>query len=280
MHIALDRLVSSPYAPKDYRPRPSPTTVEAIRNGQLADLAVTVRQTSHTSYEVLTMPELVEAARRAGLTSIQATLATNIDDDAARTITAIHYAMTSARPDPITEAHAYHERLTSCAEHSNRPLSLLATLTGRSSSYLSNAMRLLQLPPPVQDLVANRTLGVRHARALLRLPTSRAQTALAHRITKTRMSAQATELAVQQALDHTQHRSTTPVPDYSRRDPDIIALENELTDLLGSPTRVDPDAATLTIHYHNLDVLTGILDKLRSTRPATLQDDRWPSQFD
>jgi len=237
--------------------------LEAARSGSISTIPVAVRKGPNDTYEILSQPELVHAARRARIASLEVKVIDTLEEIDVITIVEDNYSRERTRPDPIAEALAFQTRLHSCKEHSHRPLTLLSDLTGHSPSYLSNAMRLLSLPPNVQQLVSARKLGVRHARALLRLPTARAQSALANTVVTQGLSAQATEDLVKKRL----HTGALDTHVSERRDPDILALEHELTEIFGATTTLDEDNARFTVHYHNIDCLQGILAKVRAAAP-------------
>src|SRR3954452_2093286 len=67
---------------------------------------------------------------------------------------------------------------------------------GKSRSAVANAIRLLQLPPPIQRLVNEKSLTAGHARALLPLESAELQEALADRVMTEDLSVRATEEAV------------------------------------------------------------------------------------
>ena len=84
--------------------------------------------------------------------------------------------------------------------------------------------------------------------------------ALANTVVTQRLSAQATEDLVKKRLHTGAHAHHVT----ERRDPDILALEHELTEIFGATTTLDEDNARFTVHYHNIDCLEGILAKVRA----------------
>ncbi|MGO3325643.1 ParB/RepB/Spo0J family partition protein [Gordonia sp. (in: high G+C Gram-positive bacteria)] len=98
-----------------------------------------------------------------------------------------------AQLNPLEEAAAYQQLLDEFdVTHEE-----LASRLGRSRPVISNMIRLLRLPIPVQRRVAAGVLSAGHARALLALETgSQAQEELAARIVAEGLSVRATEEAV------------------------------------------------------------------------------------
>ena len=94
-----------------------------------------------------------------------------------------------AQLNPLEEAAAYQQLLEEFgATHDE-----LATRIGRSRPQVSNTIRLLNLPVPVQRRVAAGVLSAGHARALLGLDDADAQDELATRIVAEGLSVRATE---------------------------------------------------------------------------------------
>ena len=91
--------------------------------------------------------------------------------------------------NPLEEAAAYDQLLADfgCTHEE------LARRIGRSRPQISNTLRLLKLPPPVQRRVAAGVLSAGHARALLGLEDPEAQELLAHRIVAEGLSVRAVE---------------------------------------------------------------------------------------
>ncbi len=101
-----------------------------------------------------------------------------------------------ANLNPLEEAAAYQQLLEEFgATHEE-----LARRIGRSRPQISNTIRLLNLPAPVQRRVAAGVLSAGHARALLGLEDAEEQETLAHRIVAEGLSVRATEELVALAV--------------------------------------------------------------------------------
>ncbi|MGZ8177716.1 ParB/RepB/Spo0J family partition protein [Williamsia sp. SKLECPSW1] len=114
--------------------------------------------------------------------------------------------------NPLEEAAAYQQLLEEFGVTHDE----LAARLGRSRPVVTNMIRLLRLPIPVQRRVAAGVLSAGHARALLSLESGAdAQEALAARIVAEGMSVRATEEAVTLA----NHDGPAPAPTPPRRKP-------------------------------------------------------------
>ena len=131
------------------------------------------------------------ASQEAGLEAIPAIVRETPDGDMLRD--ALLENIHRAQLNPLEEAAAYQQLLDEFGVTHEE----LAARLGRSRPLISNMIRLLKLPIPVQRRVAAGVLSAGHARALLSLETgSDAQEALAARIVAEGLSVRATEEAV------------------------------------------------------------------------------------
>ncbi|MDL9936613.1 ParB/RepB/Spo0J family partition protein [Gordonia sp. ABSL1-1] len=131
------------------------------------------------------------ASQEAGLEAIPAIVRETADGDMLRD--ALLENIHRAQLNPLEEAAAYQQLLDEFGVTHEE----LANRLGRSRPLISNMIRLLKLPIPVQRRVAAGVLSAGHARALLSLETgSDEQEALAARIVAEGLSVRATEEAV------------------------------------------------------------------------------------
>jgi ParB family chromosome partitioning protein len=115
-------------------------------------------------------------------------------------------------------------------------------------------MRLLQLPDVVRDGLRAGSLSAGHARALLGHPDP----AAAAKIVITRgLNVRQTEALVQ--------KGAAPAPERKVRDAETVALERELSALLGLKVQITQEGrgGSLKVSYRNLDQLDGLLALLR-----------------
>jgi ParB family chromosome partitioning protein len=98
--------------------------------------------------------------------------------------------------NPLEEAAAY-ARLADAFGLSHEAIALRL---GRSRPAVTNAIRLLQLPVPLQEAVAARTLSPGHARALLSLRDEAEMLRLGRRVADEELTVRATERLVQERI--------------------------------------------------------------------------------
>lgn len=149
------------------------------------------------------------AAQQVGLSTIPAIVRETADENLLRD--ALLENIHRAQLNPLEEAAAYQQLLDEFGVTHDE----LATRIGRSRPVITNTIRLLRLPIPVQRRVAAGVLSAGHARALLALEAgAAAQEELATRIVAEGLSVRATEEAVTLA-----NRNGTQTPPPPRRKP-------------------------------------------------------------
>jgi ParB family chromosome partitioning protein len=224
-----------------------------------------VRQRAAGGYELIAGERRWRAAQRAGLHEVPAV----IRDVAPAQAFEMALVENLQREDlnPIEEAAGY-ERLVAEFGYTQEKL---ADRVGKERSTVANALRLLRLPDSVRVLVAQGRLSMGHARALLGLETVDAMERLARRTVAQDLSVRKVEEAVRRdrsggAGGGGEKAGTAPA---GRPSPNARDLGMQLTRALG--TRVDineaaPGRGHIAIHYHSLDQLDALLERLVAPR--------------
>ena len=245
--------------PGRYQPR---TQMDPDAIAELADSIkaqgviqpILARAVGEGQYEIIAGERRWRASKLAGLDSVPV-LVREVPDDLALTMALIENIQ---REDlnPIEQAQGV-QRLISEFGMTHEAA---AAAVGRSRSGVTNLLRLLSLPKPVQDLMLHGQLDMGHGRALLPLPGAR-QIELANLIATKGYSVREAEQLVRHEL------SPPKAKRAPARDRDVTSLEEDLSDRLG--TRVAIQIRTkgrgrLVIDYGSLDQLDALVAKLRS----------------
>lgn len=148
---------------------------------------VVVRPLDDGRYELVMGERRTRASQQAGLSTIPAIIRRTEEADLLRD--ALLENLHRAQLNPLEEAAAYQQMLRDfgCTQEE------LSTRIKRSRPQISNTIRLLQLPSPVQRRVAAGVLSAGHARALLMLPDVASMEKLATRIVAEGLSVRAVE---------------------------------------------------------------------------------------
>lgn len=206
-------------------------------------------------YEILRGERWWRIAGLLGLGVVPAVIRTGISDMEAATIAG---SDDLGAEDPITEARALQDLL-----HSERmSITRLARDLGRTRSALSHLLRLLKLAPPVQALVKEGKIPAGVARALVTLPAA-AQVVIAREAIQLNLSAREIErraACVRNGATVPAGGKPSAISPPAHKSADITSLESDLSELLGC--RVELNDRTLMIHFHNLEILDGILERM------------------
>lgn len=140
-------------------------------------------------YELIMGERRLRATKHLGLASIPAVVKNTADEDMLRD--ALLENLHRANLNALEEASAYQQLLADFGITQEQ----LATKIGRSRPQITNTLRLLKLPEPVQKKVAAGVLSAGHARAILSTGESAAMERLADKIVNEDLSVRAAETA-------------------------------------------------------------------------------------
>jgi ParB family transcriptional regulator, chromosome partitioning protein len=159
---------------------------------------VLVRPTSSGQFELIAGERRWRAAKRAGLQTIPALVRTVADADSLEQalVENLHREDLNA----LEEAAAYQQLI----EDFDLTQEQVANRVGKSRSAITNTLRLFQLPPSVQKLVAERKLSAGHARALLGSPDRLFQETMARRAVSEELSVRELEELVREHVESDQ----------------------------------------------------------------------------
>ena len=160
-------------------------------------------------FEIIMGERRWRATRKAGLKTIPAIVRETEDGSMLRD--ALLENIHRVELNPLEEAAAYQQLL----EEFDVTQAELAEKLGRSRPVITNTIRLLQLPVPVQRKVAARVISSGHARAILGLKDRSQAEALATRVVAEGLSVRATEEAVtllNNGGKQTEKKKREPVP--------------------------------------------------------------------
>ena len=151
---------------------------------------VLVREVGEDRYELIAGERRWRAAKRAGLPSIPVVV--RAVDEVLSLEQALVENLHREDLNPLEEAAAYQQLM----EDFELTQEAVAQKVGKSRSAVANTLRLFQLPPTIQRLVAENQLSAGHAKALLGTPDRAFQDELAQRIVAEGLSVREAEEAV------------------------------------------------------------------------------------
>lgn len=171
------------------------------------------------------------AAQRAGLETIPAVVRETAPDDTL--VEALVENVQRQDLTPLEEAHAYRQLL----ENYGMTQEQVADRVGKSRPAVSNTLRLLQLPGPVQTMVDSGALSAGHARPLLGLEDHKYALYLAEKAAAEGWSVRQMEDAVRSRREM-EDPPETPAKVRQLRPVEVIELEKRLGDRLGTKVRI------------------------------------------
>ncbi|GAA2651453.1 chromosome partitioning protein ParB [Paractinoplanes durhamensis] len=216
---------------------------------------IVVRDLGEGRYELVMGERRWRAAQAIGRETIPAIVRDTRDDAMLRD--ALLENIHRANLNPLEEAAAYQQLLEEFgATHEE-----LARRIGRSRPQISNTIRLLNLPAPVQRRVAAGVLSAGHARALLGLDDGDAQEKLALRIVAEGLSVRATEELVSLALADGPVKKASPTRRAKVHAPALNELAERLSDRFDTRVKVDigRNKGKITIEFATVDDLERIV---------------------
>lgn len=261
--LALDALQPGKYQPRSHMDQDALNALADSIKAQGLLQPILVRPIGPQRYEIIAGERRWRAARLAGLDQVPV-LVREIADEATLAVALIENIQ---REDlnALEEAAGLHRLLDEFGLTHEQA----ARAVGRSRTAVSNLLRLLDLEPSVRALLAEGALDMGHARALLALPLA-VQPDAALEVVDRALNVRATEQMVHRRLQ------TAAVPETIAKSKvstastgehrDVRRLEEELSDRLGAAVSIRSRArggGDLTIKYHDLDQLDGVLALLR-----------------
>ncbi|WP_226434898.1 ParB/RepB/Spo0J family partition protein [Rhodococcus yananensis] len=266
LEIPIDRIDRNPKQPRQVFDEDAlDELVHSIREFGLMQ-PIVVRRIEDDRFQLIMGERRWRASQQAGLTTISAIVRDTEDDALLRD--ALLENIHRVQLNPLEEAAAYQQLL----EEFEVTHEELAARLGRSRPVVTNMIRLLKLPIPVQRRVAAGVLSAGHARALLSLDAGAdAQEVLAARIVAEGMSVRATEEAVVLA-----NRGTAPdTPSPQRRKPIQMPGLQDVAERLSNSfdTRVTVSLGKrkgkIVVEFGSVDDLERIVTMMESQKGAS-----------
>jgi ParB family chromosome partitioning protein len=225
---------------------------ESIRvQGVLQPIIVT--PSSSGIYNIVAGERRWRAAQRAGL-AVVPVVVREVRDDRQLLELALVENVQRADLNPIEEAEAYRM----LAENFGLVQEEIALRVGKNRASISNALRLLRLPPAVQDLLRSGQLSAGQARPLLSLDDPAEIERLAERAVRQGLAARDLEALSAGAGGRKKKRAK------SAPEPNTAAAAERLTQRLQTRVEIERrgDGGVIRIHYHSEEELMRLFDEI------------------
>lgn len=249
VELNLDELRANPYQPR-----------KVFDEGALQDLANSIKEhgvfqpiiakKSIKGYEIIAGERRVKASRLAGLKTIPAIIREFTDNEMMEI--ALLENLQRENLNAIEEAEAYKNLLTTLDITQDK----LAQRIGKSRSYITNMIGLLNLPDTVKKLLEEKKITMSHARVLSKIEDEEKIEALANKIIAENLNVRdIEEISKDETIKKTKEMTKhTPNNGYKY-------IEDELCEQFG--TKVKVKGNKLEISFSNINDLNRILEIMK-----------------
>jgi ParB family chromosome partitioning protein len=270
--VEVDRIKPNPFQPrKSFDEAALASLAESIRQyGVLQPLTVTRKEIERPGEGIFVEYELVAGERRlraskiAGIIQVPVVIRTSEDSDRMKLELAIIENLQREDLSPIDRAVAF-QRLA--AEFGLKHVDIGKRM-GKSREYVSNTLRILLLPTSMQDALGAGNITEGHTRPLLMLADRpEEQDTLFKEIMLKKLTVRDSEQVARRiATDKVRKSDLTP---------ELLTLERELTESLGTRVRIERKEQTgggkLMIEFFSPEDLANIREILAARQQAPAQ---------
>lgn len=248
-YIPLKDIRTNPYQPrKSFSQEKINELAASIKENGIIQ-PIILRKSSLFGYEILAGERRFRAAKIAGLEKIPALIKDLSDDDMMKQ--AIIENLQREDLNPIEEAESYQHLIEKGLTHEE-----IAKIMGKSRPYISNLVRLLQLPAFMMDAVKEEMISQGHARLLIPLKKEE-QVFWLDKIIQDNLSVRALELSLQKTK-----KSKT------KKNKEIFAHseEEKLKKILGLNVTIQlktPSKGKIIIPFENEEEYQRIINSLK-----------------
>jgi ParB family transcriptional regulator, chromosome partitioning protein len=253
-----NKLSLSEIIPNKYQPRKifdeenlDDLTKSIKERGVIQPIIVRVSNHKNSKYEIIAGERRWLAARKAGLHDIPAVV---IDADDLKSLEfAIVENVQRNDLNPLEEALGYKKLIDEFSYDQEK----VSKFIGKSRSYITNALRLLNLPKEVIKFVEDRKISAGHAKILVGLENA---VFIANKIIDKKLSVRQAENFVK--IFKKKNNST-----FARKDPNIKNLEKQVENKIGLVVQIKNNKnnkGSITFNYHDMDQLNKIIDIIKA----------------
>ena len=251
--LSLADIVPNKYQPrKNFDEENLNDLVNSIKErGVIQPIIVRKSNTDNSKYEIIAGERRWLAAQKAGLREIPVVI-TDADD-----LKSLEFAIVEnvQRHDlnPLEEAQGYKRLIDEFAYDQDK----VSKFIGKSRSYISNSLRLLNLPKEVLDYVEQKKITAGHAKILVGLDNA---VFLANKFIEKKLSVRQAENLVKILRKSSKNKGRII-------DPNIQELENSISEKIGLNVSIKNsknNKGVISFYYKELDQLNKIIDIVKS----------------
>jgi len=253
----INKLLLSEIIPNKYQPRKNfdENNLEDLSNsikerGVIQPIIVRVSNLDNSKYEIIAGERRWLAARKAGLHDIPVVV-TEADD-----LKSLEFAIVEnvQRHDlnPLEEAQGYKRLINEFSYDQEK----VSKFIGKSRSYITNSLRLLNLPSEVLKFIEEKIISPGHAKILVGLDNA---LFIANKIIEKKLSVRQAENFVK--IFKKKNRSF-----IKSKDPNIISLEKDISEKIGLNVSIKNNRknnGSITFTYSDIEQLNKIIEIIK-----------------
>ena len=248
--INISQIQPNPSQPrKNFNEADIKELATSIKNQGLIQ-PIVVRLIENNNYQIIAGERRWRASQIAGLHEVDCVVKETSEDEVLEA--ALIENIQREDLNIIEEANAY-KGLINLKNITNENL---AKIIGKSSSHVSNTLRLLELDEKIQNMVIQGDLTMGHARALIGVPDAYEK---AMEIVEKNLSVRQVEKLTSEFKKNKKIKN--------EKDPNIVDLEKELSNKIGLKTSIqfneNGSSGSLTLYYSDLNQLDEIMKRLK-----------------
>ena len=250
--LDIDQIKPNPLQPRlNFDPQSIEELAKSIQESGILQPIVVVPEENH--YRIIVGERRWRAAQKIGLKKIPA-FVRSLPHEKQLEVSLVENLQ---REDlnPLEIALAYQKLI----QDLNYTQQQLADKVGKDRTSITNYLRLLKLPPEVQEYLAEGKISMGHARALLSFEDADLQISTARQIVKKNLSVREVENMIKK------RRKKSAVHPRPAADPNLIALQEEMLKILGTKVVISGDnhQGVIKVYYFSLDDLNRIYEKIK-----------------
>ncbi len=268
--VSINEIPVQQIRPNPFQPRKEfePQALEELKNSIIQNgiiQPITVRKASY-GYEIIAGERRFRAAKMAKLDSMPAYVREDVTDEEMLELAIIENVQRETL-NPIELATGYQQLIDVCKLTQDE----VAKRIGKDRTTITNIIRLLKLPPEIQNSLRKEEITIGHGRALLSLPTVTSQIKIWREVVNGYFSVRKTEQVVKKNLDGAPGKKAArfKIETAGESSSYILDIENRLRLKFGTKVKVkhrEDGKGTMEIEYYSLDDLERLLEMIESMK--------------
>ena len=261
--IEIDKIVANPNQPRrEFAPEALKELADSIREIGIIQ-PITLRKLDDETYQIIAGERRFRASQLAGLTTIPAYIRTADDENVMEM--ALIENIQREDLNAVEIALAYQHLM----EEYNLTQERLSERVGKKRATITNYLRLLKLPAPIQMGLQKKQIDMGHARALVTLNDPKLQVKLYEETVQNNYSVRRIEEIVKALQEGETQANVAQAPKRSKMSKDFHLLKKQLSSFFDTKVQLtcsEQGKGKISISFDNeeeLERIMGIFDTLK-----------------